>query len=89
MVRPDRPGVRPDRSGQGSGLSGRPDRPAGLRQPWKRPQTVDEAALAAMELESYLHPCKPMTVGFLPMSQNTAPATTDEDDGTASSIAAM
>ena len=34
MVRPDRPGVRPDRSGQGSGLSGRPDRPAGLRQPW-------------------------------------------------------
>ena len=33
MVRPDRPGVRPDRSGQGSGLSGRPDRPAGLRQP--------------------------------------------------------
>eukprot|EP00731_Ephydatia_muelleri_P025604 Em0017g687a len=59
----------------------------GVKQ--KRPQTVDEAALAAMELESYLHPCKPMTVGFLPMSQNTAPATTDEDDGTASSIAAV
>ena len=57
----------------------------GVKQ--KRPQTVDEAALAAMELESYLHPCKPMTVGFLPMSQNTAPATTDEDDGTASSRA--
>ena len=37
MVRPDRPGVRPDRSGQGSGLSGRPDRPAGLRQPWAAP----------------------------------------------------
>eukprot|EP00731_Ephydatia_muelleri_P032784 Em0024g328a len=59
----------------------------GVKQ--KRPKTVDEAALAAMELESYLHPCKPMTVGFLPMSQNTAPATTDEDDGTASSIAAV
>ena len=59
----------------------------GVKQ--KRPQTVDEAALAAMELESYLHPCKPMTVGFLPMSQNTAPATTDEDDGTASSIASV
>ena len=59
----------------------------GIKQ--KRPQTVDEAALAAMELESYLHPCKPMTVGFLPMSQNTAPATTDEDDGTTSSIAAV
>ncbi|KAL5516969.1 hypothetical protein EMCRGX_G002428 [Ephydatia muelleri] len=59
----------------------------GVKQ--KQPQTVDEAALAAMELESYLHPCKPMTVGFLPMSQNTAPATTDEDDSTASSIAAV
>ena len=52
-------------------------------------EELHEAALAAMELESYLHPCKPMTVGFLPMSQNTAPATTDEDDGTASSIAAV
>ena len=30
-----------------------------------------------------------MTVGFLTMSQNTAPATTDKDDGTASSIASV
>ena len=30
-----------------------------------------------------------MMVGFLPMSQNTTPATTNEDDGTACSIASV
>eukprot|EP00731_Ephydatia_muelleri_P021797 Em0014g388a len=34
VVRPDRLDPWPDRSGQARGLSGRPDRPAGLRQPW-------------------------------------------------------
>ena len=33
VVRPDRLDPWPDRSGQAPGLSGRPDRPAGLRQP--------------------------------------------------------
>ena len=39
VVRPDRLDPWPDRSGQARGLSGRPDRPAGLRQPCMRPST--------------------------------------------------
>ena len=37
VVRPDRLDPWPDRSGQAPGLSGRPDRPAGLRQPCLEP----------------------------------------------------
>ena len=42
VVRPDRLDPWPDRSGQAPGLSGRPDRPAGLRQPWSEVQVYPE-----------------------------------------------
>ena len=48
VVRPDRLDPWPDRSGQAPGLSGRPDRPAGLRQPWPA-CTVDMAGKSVLD----------------------------------------
>ena len=51
VVRPDRLDPWPDRSGQAPGLSGRPDRPAGLRQPWVYAYRLIRGGGAAAELQ--------------------------------------
>ena len=52
--RPDRLDPWPDRSGQARGLSGRPDRPAGLRQPWQKHKPQNYKQLKAASLSRRL-----------------------------------